>query len=287
MNSKKISVMGVGFVGGRYCNVYPDKAYPEERSQITPKYKDVLYTRSTVSNYNVLNANTRKLDIETNLSHLMDVIPNVHGEFNFVSSWFCYGFSSNLSQDTLLKEASECNPNGFYSITKRAAEQLIQSYQATAEAGLVTGPSSYRILRLCNIIGNDPKANKQKNALEYIILKILNNEEIQIYKGTNFRNYLHVDDACAAINLCIEKGEKNSIYNIGSNYSTKLIDIVEYVIQKTNSNSSIKIIEAPAFHKIVQVENFWMDTEKIKSLGFSPRYTIYSAIDKILDGLKL
>ena len=286
MNNDKISVMGVGFIGKKYCQIYSEKTYKEERCEINPKYNNVLYTRSTVSNYNILNKNTIKLDIETNLCHLMDVLPNVSGDFNFLSSWFCYGFNQESVLSKKSKEDSYCNPTGFYSITKRAAEQLIQSYHSTVKADLVSGPSSYRILRLCNVIGNDPGANKQKNALEYIISKILKNETVNIYEGSNFRNYLHIEDVCRAINLCIESGEKNSIYNIGSPESVKLIDIIDYVINKTNSKSEVKIIKPPQFHNIVQVSDFWMDVEKITKLGFYPKYTVWQSLDEILKNLK-
>ena len=51
-------------------------------------------------------------------------------------------------------EESICNPTGFYSITKRAAEQLIISYCETY--GI-----KYRILRLCNVYGiGDTKFSK-------------------------------------------------------------------------------------------------------------------------------
>ena len=60
----------------------------------------------------------------------------------------------NASLDT--KESDYCDPTGFYSITKRAAEQLIISYCNTFNL-------KYRILRLTNIIGeNDKKVSSQK-----------------------------------------------------------------------------------------------------------------------------
>ena len=41
-----------------------------------------------------------------------------------------------------------------------------------------------------------------------------------------------------------------------------------------NSKSQINTIEPPEFHKNVQVQDFWMNVEKIKSLGFVPEYTL-------------
>jgi dTDP-D-glucose 4,6-dehydratase len=52
---------------------------------------------------------------------------------------------------------------------------------------------------------------------------------------------LHVEDVCAAINLITHSGRLNDIYNIGAEDSTKLIDVVDYVMKKTGSKKSNNI----------------------------------------------
>lgn len=283
--------MGVGFVGSNYCRLYPDETTPEPRAALVPSNQDVLFTRSTTHNYNVLKPETLKLDVETNLSHLLDVLPNVGGSFAFLSSWFTYGKGGFNSGETWgvgggARENDGCHPTGLYSITKRAAEEVLQSYWETVQAGLVKGPSSYRILRLCNVIGNDPKAGKQKNALEFLLRKVVNNEDVQIYEGDNYRNYLHVNDVCRAIHLCLEKEETlNDITNIGAPESVRLIDLITYAIQKVGSKSQITRILVPPFHKIVQVADFHMNTNKLKSLGFVPEMDAFQAVDEVVKGI--
>jgi len=176
------------------------------------------------------------------------------------------------------REMHPCNPKGFYSITKKAAEDLTESFCRTFHR-------NYRILRLCNVIGGDAGAGKKKNALEFLISNIVKNEPIDVYKGDNYRNFLHVEDVCAAMKLVTEQGKLNSIYNIGAEDSTKLMDIVDYVIKKTGSKSKITYIDVPEFHQIVQSSNFFMDCEKLRYLGFKPKYTTEQAIDKILENL--
>jgi nucleoside-diphosphate-sugar epimerase len=220
------------------------------------------------------------VDIDTNLTHLMDVLPNVRGTFVYLSSWFCYGdrHGACVSPYMDAHEDDPCRPTGFYSITKLAAEQLIKSYCETVGQG----PSSYRILRLCNVIGNDPRAGKQKNALEYLLRRLVNDEPVQIYEGDNYRNYLHVDDVVRAIHLCLIKGELNSIYNIGAPESVRLIDLIEHARDRLGSISSITRVPVPPFHKIVQVPDFWMNTDKVKALGFTPETDAFGAVDKVL-----
>jgi nucleoside-diphosphate-sugar epimerase len=143
---------GTGFIGSKFYNKYKDESIVIGREDTQPQSNKVLYLISTVDNYNVLQDSF--IDIETNLTHLMKVLDNCKGkdiEFTFVSSWFVYG-------DTHLpaRETSPCRPKGFYSITKLAAEQLLESYCKTFNI-------KYNIVRLGNVIGKgDGKASKKK-----------------------------------------------------------------------------------------------------------------------------
>jgi len=279
---KPISLLGAGFIGSHYAAAFPAVCV-EPRDCVVPSCPDVLFTRSTVDNYWPLKGDLQR-DIDTNLRHLMEVLPNVTGSFTFLSSWFVCA-NAGTSPDHPARESDCCRPTGFYSITKLAAEHLIQSYCATAATGLVKGPASYRILRLCNVIGNDPRAGKQKNALEHMLGKVVRGEAVQVYEGDNFRDYLHVDDVCRAIALCIEAAPLNAIVHIGRGESSRVQDLIGYAIRRTGSASRIERVPVPAFHQIVQVPDFWLDTTRLRQLGFAPRYTVWESIDKIVSGL--
>jgi nucleoside-diphosphate-sugar epimerase len=265
---------GTGFVGSNFARIYPDCVIAPREANSVDGMGDVLYLISTTHNYHV-HDNLHK-DIDTNLKKLMDVLPNVKGTFNFVSSWFVYG--GKYGKYNPANENDYCDPKGFYSITKRAAEALVESYCKTYK-------KNYRIIRLCNVIGGDVGAGKKKNALEYLINNISKNEPINLYYGDNYRNFLHVEDVSDAINLITTKGKLNEIYNVGGEESTRINDIVDYVVKKTNSTSLITYVDAPEFHQIVQSPNFFMDCEKLRYLGFKQKYTTYQAVDKILEKL--
>ena len=273
---EKLSVFGgKGFIGSKYCSLY-DNTIVMDREANVPSTKDVLYLISTTHNYHV-KTDVHK-DIDTNLSKLMDVLPNVEGTFNFVSSWFVYGKGAGYEKSLPASEYSHCNPTGFYSITKKAAEDLIISYCETFG-------KSYRIIRLCNVIGGDSGAGKQKNAVEYMLQKIVNNEDVEVYTGDNYRNFLHVNEVCEAINLIMSEGKLNDIYNVGSHNSERIIDIMQYAKDKVGSKSNIKLVIPPKFHSIVQATDFFMDTKKLRGLGFVQKKRTYEVVDGILDKL--
>ena len=268
-----INVLGKGFVGGRYAELTP-KVIVNERNDYEVKSNEVLYFISTIDNYNV--HTNPYLDIETNLTTLIKTLESCKGKdvtFNFISSWFVYG-------DVPLpaKEDAHCDPKGFYSITKRTAEQLLISYCETF--GM-----NYRILRLPNVLGEtDTKVSKKKNALQYMLRQVQNNETLSLYDGGYaVRDYLYVDDVVSAINLILQKGNLNEIYNIGSGESVSIRTCIDYAIERSGSTSKIEVIEPAKFHKVVQTVNMEIDNTKIKELGFLPKYTIYDIIDRLLE----
>jgi len=268
MNNSKISVFGgTGFIGSLFSNKYSEETIKIERNELSSKSENILYFISTTHNYNIFE--DPHLDINTNLNHLIKVLEKNKSSasvFNFISSWFVYGDTDDLPA----KEDSICRPKGFYSITKKCAEDLLISYCKTFNI-------NYRILRLSNIYGKtDNKVSAKKNALQFLVQKIKNNEEINLYNNGNFlRDYLSVNDCCKAIKTCIDKGQINEIVNIGSGKGYMFKDIINEAIQLTNSSSKINNINSPEFHKIVQVADMYLDTTKLKNLGFhverSPR----------------
>lgn len=269
-----INIFGKGFVGGEFAKLYPD-AVVNARDDYEVKTDDVVYFISTIDNYNVLT--DPFLDIDTNLTTLIKVLESAKNRpgvtFNFISSWFVYGLV-----DLPAREDAPCDPRGFYSITKRTAEQLLISYCRTF--GI-----NYRIIRLGNIIGAaDGKVSAKKNALQYMISRLKNNESINLYdNGNHVRDYIDVDDVAQGIKLIIEKGNLNEIYNLGNGEPVRIGDIIDYVVNKTGSTSEIIPVEPSALHKVVQPQqDFYFDTTKLKSLGYQRTVSLQESIDRII-----
>ena len=259
-NQKKmISVFGhSGFIGTHFCNKYSDEVIKIPREDRVPQSEDILYLISTNTNYNVYKDAT--LDVKTNLLVLLEVLQNfnpVQHTFNFVSSWFTYGTTKLPATET-----SPCNPKGFYSITKKAAEDLLISFCRTFGV-------KYRIFRLANVYGIGDNYSKEKNAFQYLLDKLYNNEEVKLYYGGEFvRDFIHVDDACGAMRHFMYFGEPNEIYNIGNGLPFNFGKLIKFCKEELNSSSKISTMEPTEFHNIVQVKDFWMNTDKLKSTGF-------------------
>lgn len=272
----KINVMGNGFVGGEFSSQY--SVIVNDRNDYVPQTPKILYFISTVDNYNV--HTNPHLDIDTNLTTLITTLENCREkygsefEFNFISSWFVYG-----KTEIPAKETYTCFPSGFYSITKRCAEQLLISYCETYKI-------KYRILRLSNIIGKaDKKVSKKKNALQYMVQQLIAGETVNLYEGRILRDLMDVRDAANAINLVITSGNLNEIYNVGNGIGYSFEEIV-YKVQEYLGTGNIVRVPIPEFHKLVQAKDFYLDTSKLQSLGYFPKYNTMESILEIAKGYK-
>jgi nucleoside-diphosphate-sugar epimerase len=268
-----VNIFGKGFIGTCYANMYP--SIINDKNDLIPKSNNILYFISTTDNYNV--HTNPYIDIETNLTTLIRVLENTKTlddvVFNFASSWFVYG---NVEPNA--SETSHCDPKGFYSITKRTAEQLLISYCETYKI-------NYRVLRFSNVLGpGDKHVSAKKNALTFLLRKLKNHEEINLYNdGDFYRDYMHVADVCSAINLVLEKGNYNEIYNIGTGIPVLFKDAIDYIVKKTNSKSKVNHIDQSSFHKIVQTPSFYMNCEKLKKLGYANFKDIYTMLDELIE----
>ena len=275
----KIQVFGgSGFVGSEFTKQNPG-CIVNARDDYSVKEKNILYMISTVTNYHV--KTNPYIDIDTNLTTLMKVLEQIKNNMlqaedgyvlNFISSWFVYGETEMPAH-----EESNCYPNGFYSITKRCAEQLLISYCETF--GI-----KYRILRLANVAGHgDKKASPQKNALQHMINELKAGRDVNVYDGGNlYRDYIHVSDVARAITLIMETGEVNTTYNVGNGQPLLFKDMIEYAKELIGGEGRLVPIEIPQFHRTVQVRSMWMLSDKLKSLGYTPNYNMKAIIEDMV-----
>lgn len=267
---------GTGFILNRFAQFYPNESHVEPRGTTTPVRDDCLYGISTTDNYWPIKGD-RERDIDTNLRHLVRVLPNVKGSFSFLSSWFTYAGGVETTPTRGARESDNGRPIGYYSATKLCAELLVESECRTRGV-------PFRILRLCNVIGGDPRAGKQKNALEHMLRQVVRGDEVTLYTGDCYRSILHVDDVVRAIHLCLERAPQNEIINIGGP-SVRMWDLIQHALAVTGSKSKVTLVAPPRFHQTIQVADFWMDTTKLRSLGFVPDMDAYQAVERVLANL--
>jgi dTDP-glucose 4,6-dehydratase len=135
--------------------------------------------------------------------------------FHHVSTDEVYG--SLGPDDEPFHEDSPYAPNSPYSASKAASDHLVRAYHETY--GLKT--------TVTNCSNNYGPYHFPEKLIPLTIVNILLGKPLPVYgDGLQIRDWLHVEDHCAAIGLALTRGEPGEVYNVGGNSETTNIHIV-------------------------------------------------------------
>jgi dTDP-glucose 4,6-dehydratase len=135
--------------------------------------------------------------------------------FHHVSTDEVYG--SLGADDAPFNENSPYAPNSPYSASKAASDHLVRAYHETY--GLHT--------TVTNCSNNYGPYHFPEKLIPLVIINILLGKALPVYgDGLQVRDWLYVEDHCAAIALALNKGEPGEVYNIGGNSETTNIEVV-------------------------------------------------------------
>jgi dTDP-glucose 4,6-dehydratase len=153
--------------------------------------------------------------------------------FHHVSTDEVYG--SLGPTDSPFHEDSPYAPNSPYSASKAASDHLVRAYHETY--GLNT--------TVTNCSNNYGPYHFPEKLIPLTIVNILLGKPLPVYgDGLQIRDWLHVDDHCAAIGLVLTKGEPGAVYNIGGNSETTNIHVVrtlcDLVDQRLSAHSAYR-----------------------------------------------
>jgi len=163
-------------------------------------------------------------------------------------------------------EEDPLNPISVYGKSKVAAEkEVLQNLGVSLRLATVMGWSYFmRVGLLVNTFCW--QAARHRN--------------IVLYQKQNKRNYIHVEDACQAFLLAIEKYDqmKGQAYNVG--LSTANIN-KEQLAQKIAKYTELHILEAPLMEDPDR-RDYLVSNAKIEALGFKPTWTLDATIKQLL-----
>lgn len=91
--------------------------------------------------------------------------------------------------------------------------------------------------------------------------------------GSGIRDFLYADDAADATLLCLEAGCENEIINISSGMGTPLSEVANIVA----NNFGVKKINF-SMHKPTGILRRTVDNTKLKSIGFSQKFSIQNGL---------
>jgi dTDP-glucose 4,6-dehydratase len=177
--------------------------------------------------------------------------------------------------DGSFKETDPLLPNSPYSASKAGAEMIVRSFYKTFGTPVI-------VTRTSNNFG--PYQYPEK-LIPLFVTNLIDNIKVPLYgDGMNVRDWIYVDDNCAALDAALHKGRIGEIYNIGAGNEKPNIWITKKIIELTGKDESMI---KPVADRLGHDRRYSVDCSKIKSeLGWECRYDFEEALKKTVDWYK-
>ena len=302
MNKNIIVTGGLGFIGSNLIDLLMSKKYSvinlDKVSYSSNFYNLKEYKNNVKYKFIKCDLNSKKilnimmkykpicifnLAAETHVDRSIDgpknfINSNINGTFNLLEAFKVFS-SKHISRlihvstdevygDVLKGRSDEdfpYKPSSPYAASKASSDHLVYSYIRTYKTPAI-------ITNCSNNYG--PKQHPEK-LIPKLIYNIINNKELPIYgRGSNSREWLHVEDHCLALYKVFDKGKIGEFYNIGSNKNLNNIQITKALLKiaknfiSIGNNVKIKYIADRPGHD----QRYALDSNKIKKkLSWKPK----------------
>lgn len=187
--------------------------------------------------------------------------------FHQVSTDEVYGDLPLDRPDLLFVESTPLRASSPYSASKAAADLLVGAYVRTFQL-----PAT--ISRCSNNYG--PYQFPEK-LIPLMIARAMAHQPLPVYgKGENIRDWLYVEDHCAAVDSIIRRGKAREIYNIGGHNERSNLDVVKTILRELGEPESlITFVADRPGHDL----RYAIDPEKIRrELGWQPATSFQDGI---------
>ncbi|OON87269.1 dTDP-glucose 4,6-dehydratase [Pyramidobacter sp. C12-8] len=189
--------------------------------------------------------------------------------FHQVSTDEVYGDLPLDRPDLFFTENTPLHASSPYSASKASSDLLVLAYCRTFGLPVT-------ISRCSNNYG--PYQFPEK-LIPLMIANALADKPLPVYgKGENVRDWLYVEDHCAAIDLIVRRGREGEIYNIGGHNERTNLQVVKTILKELDKPESlIRFVTDRPGHDL----RYAIDPAKIHAeLGWLPETTFDEGIRK-------
>lgn len=178
--------------------------------------------------------------------------------------------------DPAFTETTPYHPNSPYSASKAASDHLVRAFHETYGLPVL----------VTNCSNNYGPRQFPEKLIPLMILNALEGKPLPVYgSGSNIRDWLHVEDHCAAIALVLEQGRVGESYNIGGHSERTNLEVVRTICAFLQE-------EAPSASQYADLISFVtdrpghdfryaIDCSKIeRELGWKPAHSFASGLQE-------
>ena len=187
--------------------------------------------------------------------------------YHQVSTDEVYGDLPLDRPDLFFTEETPIHTSSPYSASKASADLFVLAYHRTFGLPVTVSRCS----------NNYGPYHFPEKLIPLMISRALADESLPVYgKGENVRDWLHVSDHCAAIDLIIRKGKVGEIYNIGGHNERTNLEVVKTILKALDKPESLiqYVTDRPGHDRRYAIDPTKIETE----LGWKPQYNFDTGI---------
>jgi len=189
---------------------------------------------------------------EAGIRHLQVSTDEVYGDFGEGSA----------------TEDSPLEPSSPYAASKAGGDLLVSAFARTygAEALIVRASNNY-----------GPRQHPEK-LIPLCILNALAGDPLPVYgDGMQVRNWLYVEDCCAAIDAVLARGEPGGIYNVGGPDELPNVEVVKRILELTGRDESLieHVTDRPGHDR-----RYSLASERVHGLGWEAAVPFAEGIER-------
>ena len=186
---------------------------------------------------------------------LLEEVRRTGARYVQVSTDEVYG---DLERGGSAKETDPVDPSSPYSVAKAAGDLHVPAYVRTfgVDASITRGSNTY-----------GPNQYPEK-LVPLFVTNALDGEPLPVYgDGHQIRDWLHVEDHCAGVELVLREGAPGEIYNIGGGNERENVEITQLIVELTGADPSLvrHVTDRPGHDR-----RYSLDSAKLRGLGWAP-----------------
>lgn len=184
-------------------------------------------------------------------------------------------FGSLGLDDPAFNEKTAYDPRSPYSASKAASDHLVRAYYHTYNLPVTVS----------NCSNNYGPYHFPEKLIPLFITNLLEGKKVPLYgNGLNVRDWLYVEDHCAAIDLIIHHGKIGETYCIGGNAEKNNREITHELLKLMDKNESyVELVKDRPGHDKRYAINF----SKIKKeLGWEPSVNFEEGLVRTVEWFK-
>ena len=169
------------------------------------------------------------------------------------------------------REDDPLRPSSPYAASKAGGDLQVLAYVRTygVDASITRGSNTY-----------GPNQYPEK-LIPLFVTNALDGEPLPLYgDGRQTRDWLHVEDHCAAIELVLREGGRGEVYNVGGGEEVENVAITARILQLTGRDESlVRHVEDRPGHD----RRYSLDSSKLHALAWAPRRNLEEGLAETVE----